>query len=305
MRDYGIVSPRFWIGATGKSLRGDLPAQLLAVYLMTSPHSTMTGVYHCPVMYMGHETGLGEQGALEALQRLIKGGFCEYEAASETVFVIRMASFQIGESLKAGDNRVSGLRRDVDRMTESGMRKRFLEVYGEAYHLSDMAEKVSPLQAPPKPGTGAGTGTGAGKEQGAKAPLSPTGVDDDSDADGSDGQQVPQCPHAEILALFATKLPELPQPRRSLWAESKNAEALRTRWRWVMTARHESGARAGERIAETKEDGIAWFGRFFDYVRKCPLLMGERKDWRAELGWLVTKSNFAKVIQGNYEEEAA
>ena len=48
MRDYGKVSPGFWIGETGKALRGDMEAQIVALYLMTSPHATMTGVYHCP-----------------------------------------------------------------------------------------------------------------------------------------------------------------------------------------------------------------------------------------------------------------
>lgn len=143
------------------------------------------------------------------------------------------------------------------------------------------------------------------EEQGGKPPLSPTAVDDDEAGEGESGSVIPQCPHAEILKLFAEKLPELPQPRRSLWAESKNAEALRARWRWVMTSLHESGPRKGQRLAETPAEGITWFGRFFEFVRSCPLLMGEKGDWHADLGWLVNKSNFVKVIQGNYQEAAA
>ncbi len=151
MRDYGIVSPRFWIGETGKALRGDMPAQVLAMYLMTSPHSTMTGVFHCPVLYMAHETGMEMEGASKALQRLIEGGFCEYEEASETVFVVRMAAYQIGESLSAGDNRVKGLRKEVSKMPEGRIKSRFLEVYGEAYHLAEETNKASPSKAPSEP----------------------------------------------------------------------------------------------------------------------------------------------------------
>ena len=33
MRDYGQVTPAFWIGETGKKLRGDVNAQVLAMYL--------------------------------------------------------------------------------------------------------------------------------------------------------------------------------------------------------------------------------------------------------------------------------
>jgi hypothetical protein len=146
MRDYGTVSPRFWIGETGKKLRGDASAQVLAVYLMTSPHSHMTGVYHCPVLYMAHETGLGMEGASKALERLMQEGFCEYEEASETVFVVRMAAYQIGESLKPKDKRIEGLRREVEKMPEGRIKQRFLAVYGAAFGLSDGSPDGSPTE---------------------------------------------------------------------------------------------------------------------------------------------------------------
>lgn len=151
MRDYGKVSPQFWIGETGKQLRGDANAQLLALYLMTCPHSTMTGVFHCPILYMAHETGMGIEGATKALARLSEVGFCEYDEASETVFVVRMAAYQIGESLKPTDNRVAGLRKEVERMPETRARSSFLAVYGAAFGLADMEKKDRGSEAPPKP----------------------------------------------------------------------------------------------------------------------------------------------------------
>jgi len=39
MRDYAKVSPRFWIGNTGKQLRSDPDAQVVALYLMSNPHA--------------------------------------------------------------------------------------------------------------------------------------------------------------------------------------------------------------------------------------------------------------------------
>lgn len=162
MRDYGKVSPQFWIGETGKQLRGDANAQLLALYLMTCPHSNMIGVFHCPVLYMAHETGLGAEGATKALARLSEVGFCEYDEDSETVFVIRMAAYQIGDELKPTDNRVAGLRKEVARMPEARMKSRFLAVYGVAFGLVDPTQKGkggrSPSKAPPKPRAGTGTG---------------------------------------------------------------------------------------------------------------------------------------------------
>lgn len=162
MRDYSVVTPAFWIGETGKKLRGDANAQLLAMYLMTSPHSTMTGVFHCPVLYMAHETGIPSEGASKALARLCEVGFCEYEESSETVFVVRMASYQIAESLKPGDNRIIGLKKEVAKMASPLMKSRFVATYSVAFCLSNEAENTSPSKAPPKPRTGTGTGTRTG-----------------------------------------------------------------------------------------------------------------------------------------------
>ena len=123
------------------------------------------------------------------------------------------------------------------------------------------------------------------------------------EAKASLSDQLPDCPHEEIIDLFGQVLPSLAQPRKSLWRQGKNAPALKARWRWVMTAKHESGKRAGERIATSKEDAIAWFDRFFNYVGRSDFLTGKSSNWSCDLGWLVTQANFEKVLQGNYENK--
>lgn len=151
MRDYGVVSPKFWIGETGKALRGNAHAQVLALYLMTCPHANMIGVFHCPVLYMAHETGLGMEGASKALQSLIEAGYCTYDEASETVFVHRMAAYQVAESLKPGDNRVKGVEREWQNIGPAKLKQAFFALYSVAFHLAGDQEKESPSQAPSKP----------------------------------------------------------------------------------------------------------------------------------------------------------
>lgn len=151
MRDYGVVSPKFWIGETGKALRGNSQAQVLALYLMTCPHANMIGVFHCPVLYMAHETGLGMEGASKALQSLIEAGYCTYDEASETVFVHRMAAYQVAESLKPGDNRVKGVEREWSNIGSAQLKSAFAAIYSVAFHLPVEAQNSSPLQAPSKP----------------------------------------------------------------------------------------------------------------------------------------------------------
>lgn len=135
MRDYGKVSPQFWTGKTGKRLRGEAEAQLVALYLMTSPHANMIGVYHVPVLYLAHETGLPLEGARKGLQRCIEVGFCVYDDVSETVFVMEMAAHQVGATLKASDNRARHIAKLYQGIAESRVRQAFFERYGRPFDL--------------------------------------------------------------------------------------------------------------------------------------------------------------------------
>lgn len=224
MREYGQVSPSFWIGETGKLLRGDATAQVLALYLMSSPHSNMTGVFHCPVLYMGYETGLGIEGATKGLQRLLEVGFCEYDDPSECVFVVRMAAYQIAESLKPGDNRIAGLRKEVAKMAPPNLRRRFLDVYGSVFCINDGNTtegnaQASPFKAPPKglvsqneaPPKGAILRAGAGAGVEAPPPLQ-----------GGD----PNNASPSAKPTTGSRLPENWQPSENLqsWAESNRPD---------------------------------------------------------------------------------
>jgi hypothetical protein len=158
MRDYGKVSPKFWVGKTGKALRGDMPAQVLALYLMTSPHANMIGIYYCPVEYMAKETGLPIEGASKALQRLIDADFCTYEVDEELVFVHAFAEHQIGDSLKPTDMRVKGVLNELEKVPKGQCWRGFMDRYAAQYHLQIPGDKDqnkkpprSPLEDPSKP----------------------------------------------------------------------------------------------------------------------------------------------------------
>ena len=110
-------------------------------------------------------------------------------------------------------------------------------------------------------------------------------------------QTLPSCPHLELLDIFAEKLPELPQPKPELW-EGARAKALAARWKWCLTAKK----RSGERYATTKAEALDFFERYFGYVAKSDFLTGRDGRWSGcDLAWLVKADNFAKVLQGNYE----
>ena len=109
------------------------------------------------------------------------------------------------------------------------------------------------------------------------------------------------CPHDKLIDLFGQHLPTLPQPKKELW-EGKNAEAMRSRWKWVLTAKK----RDGNRYAATRDEAMEWFGKYFSHVEKSDFLTGRNGKFSAcDLGWLVKADNFAKVLQGNYDNRVA
>ena len=152
MRDYGKISPQFWTGKTGKAIKAGGPESVVvAMYLMSSPHSNMIGMYYLPMMYVAHETGLGIEGALKGLGRALEAGFCSYDDASEVVWVHEMARYQIAAELSANDNRVKGIQREIDSVPENPFVSAFYDKYSAAFNLKKQAEKTSPLEAPSKP----------------------------------------------------------------------------------------------------------------------------------------------------------
>lgn len=166
MRDYSKVSSSFWTGKTGKALRGNQQAQIVALYLMTCPHANMIGVFHCPIIYIAHETGSSIEGASEGLKALCEGAFCTYDEDSETVWVHEMARFQIGEKLSPNDKQVVGIKKQFDNLPEGHIKQGFHARYSIDFSLPDLPltpkPLASPLQAPSKPEAVAGTGTEAG-----------------------------------------------------------------------------------------------------------------------------------------------
>ena len=104
----------------------------------------------------------------------------------------------------------------------------------------------------------------------------------------------PQCPHQEIIKLYAKSLPDHPQPR--IW-EGVRVRDLAARWKWLLSNKRQDGTP----YATDKESALEFFDRFFAYVAKSDFLTGRAGKWQADLPWLVKSENFAKVISGNYE----
>lgn len=148
MRDYAKIKSTFWTGTTGreikrrglegasKGLGSGLEGVVVACYLMSSPNSNMIGLYYQPLMYTAHETGLGLEGASKGLQVCIESGFCDFDQASEMVWVYEMAVHQIAEQLSPRDHRVTNIRRTYESLPDCPFLGPFFDRYKDAFHLS-------------------------------------------------------------------------------------------------------------------------------------------------------------------------
>lgn len=96
----------------------------------------------------------------------------------------------------------------------------------------------------------------------------------------------------------------MPSVRRGLFKSGKNVIAMRKRWEWVMTSKHERGDLAGQPLASTTQDGVDWFRRYFAYIAKSKFLTGEDGGWEScDLAWLMRAEKFELALSGRYHKK--
>ena len=91
--------------------------------------------------------------------------------------------------------------------------------------------------------------------------------------------------------------------RRVAVLTKKRKGYLQQRWREMAKP---NGTGSGYR---TVKDGLRYWREYFGYVRESPFLTGQApttnghsKPFSADFEWLLNPNNFAKVIEGKYED---
>ncbi len=116
-----------------------------------------------------------------------------------------------------------------------------------------------------------------------------------SDVPASESEKVEKpktgidCPYQKIIADYNEILgPYLGMCQKLTPARQKTVQA---RWRDCM--------KDGD--FKTQDEGIAYFKRYFEYVKKCDFLMGNNnRDWRADFDWIFKQQNYTKICEGKY-----
>jgi hypothetical protein len=165
VRNYAMLAPFFWTRGSGKRLRGDPDAQVVAMYFSTSPGANLIGLYYLPFVNIAHETGLSTKRARDAIAKVEAVGYASYDFDRELVWIPNSAQFEIGAKLKAGDKRRGKVVAELAQVGRHPFIGAFLRAYGTAYGLderilgcpidgaSENANEASPILGPVRSGS--------------------------------------------------------------------------------------------------------------------------------------------------------
>lgn len=136
MRNFAAVPPTVW-QTDVKRLRRDPEAVAIYFHLLTSPHSTMIGIYSLDLDYLAIDLGSPLEGASKGLRRVCEAGLASYDEESEIVWVHDMAVTQIAPRLSPKDNRVQAVAKQLAMLPICPITLAFYARYRDIFHLRD------------------------------------------------------------------------------------------------------------------------------------------------------------------------
>jgi hypothetical protein len=87
MRDYGKVYSSVWSSETFRSMSED--GRMLALYLMTSPHTTIAGVFRLPDGYACEDLQWTQERVQQAFQETLEKGFANRCETTKWVWIVK------------------------------------------------------------------------------------------------------------------------------------------------------------------------------------------------------------------------
>lgn len=108
--------------------------------------------------------------------------------------------------------------------------------------------------------------------------------------------EFPPCPYQAIVDAYHEALPDL--PRVKVMTERRKTLMLR-RWRWVLSSKLDDGTPR----AETAEQAMGWFPRFFERATENDFVMGRigrgkgHEGWRTDLEYLLSDGGLTQVME--------
>lgn len=294
MRDYGKVQTAFWTSDDIQCLGDD--AKLLALYLLSGPHTTQIGCFRLPDGYVAEDLKWTSERVSKGFDELSKRGFATRDDVSKWVVIHKFTKWNEIEN----PNQAKAALKLFDSVPDASPVKLVLAMVLREYAPRFSADALDKFERVSK-GLHEGF-RNQEQEQEQEHNNNPDGLFVDSDADdqshgrpksgSTDAQTLgkPSCPHQEILAAYHELLPANPSIRD--WTPARAAH-LRARW-----------------AEDTKRQDLDWWRRFFAYIADSAFLTGRStgktgKPFTPGLDWIVKAENFAKIREGRFHDPEA
>lgn len=115
MRDYGSVHTRFWSNSDIQTLSDQ--AKLLALYLLTGPHTNMLGCFRLPIGYVAEDLNWSSETVSKRFTELFQKGFITRDETSAWVLIPRFLEWNPIEN----PNQAKSLRKLFDQVPEKSV----------------------------------------------------------------------------------------------------------------------------------------------------------------------------------------
>lgn len=145
MRDYGKVHTAVWSSPTFRALSDD--GQLLAFYLMTSPHSTIAGVFRLPDGYVCEDMQWSAERVAEAFAELLSNGFANRCETCKWVWVVKHLEWNPPEN---PNQRKSASKVAHGVPDECGWKQEFMRLCGPSLGI-DLPKTANPSETVGEP----------------------------------------------------------------------------------------------------------------------------------------------------------
>lgn len=153
---YTRVESRFWQDEKMRAVSDD--ARHLMLYLLTSPHRNIIGLYFLPSPYACFDLGWSEERFKKGLHELLRVGCVKYDENTHVVIVQNYLKHNPLEN----PNQVKSAIEKLDEIPQTPLFNDFLAII-EKFDKPFMKPLVERLQERlSQPGTGTGTGSGSG-----------------------------------------------------------------------------------------------------------------------------------------------
>ena len=267
---YYRITPRFW---QDPDVRNEWTEdmRLLAIYLMTSPHRNMVGLYYCPLSYIENDLQWKSNRLRLAFDSLSSEAvdFIRYDHAAQVVFLVNGLKHDSPTTPKQVTGAVNILRNLPrtkllnDLLSAAEME---CECLANAIRMQFDCESVE-VRVPDT------------------VPRTPYPDN--------------RTPESAIADTLPTDVGPLPDAIASLWNEvCGNTLPKVTK----LTASRRTHVRA--RLREKGRD-LDWWRAYLGRIIASPFLIGENdRGWKADFDWATSsEDNVTKVLEGRYDRK--